>query len=85
MIEQTPTLCFPLHTCPLLLDDQVEQWFSILQHKRFKIADFVSIEDLPSKICLFVDQWNHRAYRFRRLIRSVAKIMVYAEPLKKAA
>lgn len=85
MIEQPPMLCLPLHTCPLLVDDQVEQWFSILQHKRFNIADFVSIDDLSGKIYLFIDRWNRRAYRFRWVIRSVAKLMVYAEPLKKAA
>jgi hypothetical protein len=65
--------------------NKVEQWFSILQRKRFKIADFASIEDLRDKIYLFIDQWNHRAHAFQWTTKSVAKVMAYAQPLKEAA
>ena len=34
--------------------NQVEQWFSILQRKRFRIADFASKEDLRAKIGQFI-------------------------------
>ena len=65
--------------------NQVEQWFSILQRKRFKIADFKSIEDLRVKICQFIEQWNQNAHPFKWTTKSVAKVMAYAEPLKEAA
>lgn len=65
--------------------NQVEQWFSILQRKRFKIANFASIEDLRDKIYLYIDLWNHRAHPFKWTTKSVAKVMAYAEPLKEAA
>jgi transposase len=65
--------------------NQVEQWFSILQRKRFKIADFASIEDLRDKIYLFIEQWNKRAHPFKWTTKSVAKIMAYADDHKEAA
>ena len=65
--------------------NQVEQWFSILQRKRFKIADFASIEDLCDKIYLFIDQWNRRAHPFKWTTKSVARVMAYADSLKEAA
>lgn len=65
--------------------NQVEQWFSILQRKRFKIADFKSIEDLRDKISQFIEQWNQNAHPFKWTNKSVAKVMAYAEPLKEAA
>jgi transposase len=65
--------------------NQVEQWFSILQRKRFKIADFATIEDLRDKIYGFITQWNKRAHPFKWTTKSVAKIMAYADPHKEAA
>lgn len=65
--------------------NQVEQWFSILQRKRFKIADFASSEDLRDKIYLFIEQWNNRAHPFKWTTKSVAKIMAYADDHKEAA
>jgi len=65
--------------------NQVEQWFSILQRKRFKVPNFASIEDLRDKIDLYIEQWNHRAHPFKWTTKSVAKVMAYAEPLKEAA
>ena len=65
--------------------NQIEQWFSILQRKRFKIPDFASIEDLHDKIYLHIEQWNHRAHPFKWTTKSVAKVMAYADPLKEAA
>jgi transposase len=65
--------------------NQVEQWFSILQRKRFKIPNFASIEDLRDKIYLYIEHWNHRAHPFKWTSKSVAKVMAYVEPLKEAA
>jgi transposase len=78
---------FSFHFTPVHCSwmNQVEQWFSILQRKRFKIADFASIEDLRDKIYRYIDHWNHKAHPFKWATKSVAKIMAYAEPLKEAA
>ena len=65
--------------------NQVEQWFSILQRKRFIIPDFASIEDLRDKVYLYIEQWNQRAHPFKWTTKSVAKVMAYDEPLKEAA
>jgi len=64
--------------------NQVEQWFSILQRKRFRVADFASIEDLEAKIEQFITQWNHHAHPFNWSTQSVAKVMAEA-PVKAAA
>jgi hypothetical protein len=78
---------FTFHFTPVHCSwmNQVEQWFSILQRKRFKIADFASINDLRDKLYQFIEQWNVRAHPFKWTTKSVAKIMAYAEPLKAAA
>ena len=58
--------------------NQVEQWFSILQRKRFRIADFDSKADLQIKIEQFIEQWNQVAHPFNWTTKSVAKIMADA-------
>jgi transposase len=55
--------------------NQIEQWFSILQRKRFGIADFASKEDLHAKLMEFIEQWNQHAHPFNWSSKSVAKIM----------
>jgi len=64
--------------------NQVEQWFSILQRKRFRIVDFASKSDLRAKIEQFIEQGNQHAYPFNWTTKSVAKVMADAE-LKLAA
>ena len=57
-LENHPRFVFhftPVH-CSWM--NQVEQWFSILQRKRFRISDFESKADLEGKIKQFVDEWN---------------------------
>jgi len=66
----TPTHCSWLN--------QVEQWFSILARKRFRIADFASLPDLAHQISRFISQWNHRAHPFNWSTKSVAKVMADA-------
>jgi len=66
--------------------NQVEQWFGILQRKRFRITDFVSLEDLKRKIMGFIDAYNHQAHSFKWTTKSVEKIMLVVEKhLQKAA
>ena len=55
--------------------NQVEQWFSILQRKRFRLVDFASKEDLESKIMQFICEWNEQAHPFNWTTKSVAKVM----------
>jgi transposase len=55
--------------------NQVEQWFSILQRKRLRIADFESKEHLQSKLGQFIREWNQQAHPFNWSTKSVAKVM----------
>lgn len=64
--------------------NQVEQWFSILQRKRLRIADFSSKADLARKIDQFIREWNRHAHPFGWSTKSVAKVMAKA-PLELAA
>jgi len=60
--------------------NQVEQWFSILQRKRFRIVDFLSKSDLAEKIIQFINEWNQHAHPFNWTTKSVAKVMADAPP-----
>ncbi|MBF0584907.1 MAG: transposase, partial [Magnetococcales bacterium] len=64
--------------------NQVEQWFSILQRKRFRISDSQSKSDLRAKIDQFTREWNEHAHPFNWTTKSVAKVMAQAK-LAKAA
>jgi transposase len=55
--------------------NQVEQWFSILQRKRFRLVDFDSKEQLRSRIDQFVTEWNAHAHPFNWSKKSVATVM----------
>jgi transposase len=71
---------FQFHFTPVHCSwmNQVEQWFSILQRKRFRIADFASKDDLRAKVEQFIAEWNQRAHPFNWSTKSVAKIMAEA-------
>jgi hypothetical protein len=58
--------------------NQVEQWFSILQRKRFAISDFASTDDLRVKVMAFIAQHNQRAHPFNWNTNSAAKVMAWA-------
>ena len=58
--------------------NQVEQWFSILQRKRFRFADFSSKEVMDEAIMQFISEWNSHAHPFNWSTKSVAKIMAHA-------
>jgi DDE superfamily endonuclease len=55
--------------------NQVEQWFSILQRKRLRLADFASKEALAERIMAFIDEYNEHAHPFKWTTKSVAKVM----------
>ncbi len=59
--------------------NQVEQWFSILQRKRLRLADFADKADLVAKILTFIEQYNEYAHPFNWNTKSVAKVMAWAE------
>ncbi len=43
--------------------NQVEQWFSILQRKRLRIANFADKEVLAERLQAFIAEWNALAKR----------------------
>lgn len=79
---------FQFHFTPVHCSwmNQVEQWFSILQRKRFRFADFSSKEAMNESIMQFITEWNGYARPFNWSTKSVAKIMADApESMKMAA
>lgn len=59
--------------------NQVEQWFSILQRKRLRIADFTDKAHLHERLMAFVAEWNEHAHPFQWSTKSVAKVMAKCE------
>ncbi len=55
--------------------NQVEQWFSILQRKRLRIADFADKKDLSERLSAFIDEWNTTAHPFSWSEKSTMKIL----------
>jgi transposase len=55
--------------------NQVEQWFSILQRKRLRIADFADKATLAERLQAYIREWNQVAHPFNWSTKSVAKIM----------
>ena len=55
--------------------NQVEQWFSILQRKRFGIANFADKNDLAERLDAFVREWNTHAHAFRWSRKSFDKVL----------
>ena len=55
--------------------NQVEQWFSILQRKRLRIADFADLPALSQRLMAFVAEWNEHAHPFNWSTKSAAKVM----------
>lgn len=59
--------------------NQIEQWFSILQRKRFTIADFESIAHLAERLEAFVAEWNEKAHPFNWSSASATKVLAKCE------
>jgi transposase len=73
---------FVFHFPPVHCDwmNQVEQWFSILQRKRLKIANFEDKQALAERLQAFIREWNAYAHPFNWTTKSVAKIMAKSDP-----
>jgi len=69
--------CPPVH-CSWM--KQGEQWFSILQRKRLRIADCTDLAHLAERLQTFVAEWNQHAHPFNWSSKSVAKVMAHSEP-----
>jgi DDE superfamily endonuclease len=66
--------------------NQVEQWLSLLQRKRWRIADFADPKHLAERLMAFVAEWNEHAHPFQWSTKSVAKVMAKgANPVATAA
>ena len=72
--------------------NQVEQWFSILERKRLRIADFQDKAHLAERLMAFIEEWNEVAHPFQWKEKSFAKVLekctaesTPAEPLQTAA
>jgi transposase len=59
--------------------NQVEQWFSILQRKRFGIINFADKQDLAERLDAFVKEWNSHAHAFRWSRKSFDKVLAECE------
>jgi transposase len=57
----------------------VEQWFSILQRKRLRIADFADKQHLAERLMAFVAEWHEHAHPLQWSTKSVAKVMAKCE------
>jgi DDE superfamily endonuclease len=56
-----------------------EHWFSILQRKRLRFADFADLAHLAERLQAFVAEWNQHAHPFNWSSKSVAKVMAECE------
>jgi transposase len=65
--------------------NQVEQWFSILQRKRLRIADFADCAELAARLAAFVREWNEQAHPFQWSRASAARVMAQCEESTQAA
>jgi hypothetical protein len=59
--------------------NQVEQWFSILQHKRLRISDFSDLDHLTERLMVFVEEWNAHAHPFNWSTQSASKVIAKCE------
>ena len=62
----------PVH-CSWL--NQVEQWFSILQRKRFGVVNFASLAELAERLEAFIREWNEKAHPFEWTSERGAKLI----------
>jgi len=61
--------------------NHVEQWCSILQRKRLRIADFTSKDHVRVTLEPFIQDWNQQAHPFNWSTKSVAQVMAEAPAL----
>jgi hypothetical protein len=73
VLHFTPVHCSWMH--------QVDQWCSILQRQRLRIADFDSKEPRHAKLGPFIRAWHQQAHPFNWSTKSVAKVLAEAPAL----
>jgi transposase len=68
---------FHIHFTPVHCSwmNQVEQWFSILQRKRFLAPNFQDLNDLRRKVTEFIAAWNREAHPFKWTSASFDKVL----------
>lgn len=68
---------FRMHFTPVHCSwmNQVEQWFSILQRKRFGAPNFADLADLEAKVLAFIEEWNETAHPFKWTTASFDKVL----------
>jgi transposase len=59
--------------------NQVEQWFSVLQRKRFKFSDFSSLDVVEARIHPFINEHNKHAHPYAWSTKSIARVMAKRE------
>jgi transposase len=74
-LAKHPRFVFHHPPVPCSWMNQVEQWFSILQRKRLRIADFADKAALAERLQAFIAEWNQVAHPFKGSTKSVAKVM----------
>ena len=76
---------FEFHYTPVHCSwmNQVEQWFSILQRRRFTISNFKSLDVLEQEIHKFIQQWNDEdAHPFKWNKDTKTKVMKYVDKVE---
>jgi hypothetical protein len=58
---------------------QAEQWFTILQRKRLRIADFADMAELAERLRPLITEWSQVAHPIHFSTKSAAKIMAKCE------
>ena len=78
---------FQFHFTPVHCSwtNQIEQWFSILQRKRFRYADFANLQALEAAILQFIVEWKEIAHPFHWTRASFNKVLPQADDATKAA
>lgn len=68
---------FQMHFTPVHCSwmNQIEQWFSILQRKRFRAPNFADLADLEAKVLAFIEEWNETAHPFKWTTASFDKVL----------
>lgn len=78
---------FALHFTPVHCSwmNQVEQWFAILQRKRFAAPNFADVAELERKVSAFILEWNEVAHPFHWTQASFEKVLAGIDVARQAA
>ena len=78
---------FEMHFTPVHCSwmNQVEQWFSILQRKRFAAPNFSDLPELECRILAFISEWNEVAHPFHWTKASFEKVLAQIECVRQVA